>query len=198
MNYFKGKAVGAALNYLINIKRAPIGGTSAGMAILGQYYHPGGAPDDTTVLQNPMAVAIGNNFLAENLLASAVTDTHFSQRNRQARLMSFMASTIYNFGVNWQNVRGVACDEATAYVLDANGSGQVFGTNYCFFVKATGAPEILAPSTALTWNLNREALSVYRVQGSATGTNTFNMGTFTGTGGTTQFWSSDRGTLTVR
>ena len=198
VNYFKGKAVGAALNYLINTKHAPIGGTSAGMAIAGQYYHPGGAPDDTTVLQNPTAIAIGNNFLTENLLANLVTDTHFSQRNRQARLMSFMASAIYNFGVTWQNVRGAACDEATAYALDANGSGQVFGTNYCFFAKATGAPEILAPGAALTWNLNRDALNVYRVQGTASGANTFNIGTFTGTGGTTQFWSSDRGTLTIR
>ena len=198
VNYFKGKAVGAALNYLINIKHAPIGGTSAGMAIAGQYYHPGGAPDDTTVLQNPTAVAIGNNFLSENLLANLVTDTHFSQRNRQARLMSFMASTMYNFGVGWQNVRGIGCDEATAYALDANGSGKVFGTNYCFFAKATGAPETLAPGTALTWNLNREALNVYRVQGTASGSNTFNIGTFTGTGGTTQFWSADRGTLTIR
>ena len=198
VNYFKGKAVGEALNYLINTKHAPIGGTSAGMAIAGQYYHPGGAPDDITVLQNPAAIAIGNNLLTENLLANLVTDTHFSQRNRQARLMSFMASAIYNFGVTWQNVRGAACDEATAYALDANGTGKVFGTSYCFFAKATGAPEILAPGAALTWNLNRDALNVYRVQGTASGANTFNMGTFTGTGGTTQFWSSDRGTLTIR
>ena len=95
-------------------------------------------------------------------------------------------------------MRGIACDEATAYALDANGAGKVFGTNYCFFAKAIGAPEILASDTALTWNLNREALNVYRVQGSASGANTFNLSTFAGAGGTTQFWPSDRGTLTIR
>ncbi len=198
IDYFKGRAVGNALNYLINTKQAPIGGTSAGMAILGQYVHPGGAPDDTTVLQNPTAVAIVNNFLSAGLLANAVTDTHFAQRNRQARLMSFMASSIYNFGVSWQSVRGIGCDEATAYALDSNGTGKVFGTNYCFFAKPTGAPEILAAGSALTWNVGQQALNVYRVQGTATGTNTFNMNTFNGTGGTTQYWSSDRGTFTIR
>jgi cyanophycinase len=198
VDYFKGRAVGSALNYLINTKRVPIGGTSAGMMIQSQFYHPGGAPNDTTVLNNPTAVAIGNNFLSNALLNNAVTDTHFSQRNRQARLMSFMASTIYNYSVTWQNVRGIACDEATAYALDANGSGKVFGSNYCFFAKATGAPETLQPNTALTWNLNQQALNVYRIQGTATGTGTFNMSSFTGTGGTTQFWSSNRGTFTIR
>lgn len=41
-------------------------------------------------------------------------------------------------------------------------------------------------------------LNVYRVPGTITGTNTFSMTTFTGTGGTTQSWSVDRGTLTIR
>ncbi|MEJ7805958.1 MAG: pre-peptidase C-terminal domain-containing protein, partial [Telluria sp.] len=63
INYFKGQGVGNALNYLINTKRAPVGGTSAGMAIQGQYFHPGGA-DNASALLNPTAVAVGNNFLA--------------------------------------------------------------------------------------------------------------------------------------
>jgi cyanophycinase len=202
VDYFKGKATGTALNYLINTKRVPIGGTSAGMAIMGLYYHPGGAAEDATVLQKPTAISIGNNFLSNSLLNNVVTEPHFTQRSRQPRLTSFMASAIYNFGAGsqttWQNMRGIACDEATAYALDADGSGKVFGTNACFFVKPTGAPEVLAANTALTWNLNRMALNVYRVPGTTTGTNTFSMNTFTGTGGTTQHWSVDRGTLTIR
>jgi cyanophycinase len=198
IDYFKGKAVGAALNYLINTKHAPIGGTSAGMAIMGQYYHPGGAAEDATVLQNPTAIAIGNNFLTNSLLNNVVTEPHFTSRSRQPRLTSFLASSIFNYGTTWQNMCGIACDDATAYALDANGSGKVFGTNACFFVKPTGAPEVLAANTALTWNLNRLALNVCRVPGTTSGTNTFSMTTFTGTGGTTQNWSVDRGTLTIR
>jgi cyanophycinase len=198
IDYFKGKAVGDALNYLINTKKVPIGGTSAGMAIMGQYYHPGGAAEDATVLMNPTSIAIGNNFLNNGLLNNVVTEPHFTQRSRQPRLTSFLASSIYNYGATWQNMRGIACDEATAYALDANGTGKVFGTNACFFVKATGAPEVLAANTALTWNLSGQALNVYRVPGTTSGTNTFNMTTFTGAGGATQFWSVNRGTLAIR
>ncbi len=198
VDYFKGRATGIALNYLINTKHAPIGGTSAGMAIMGQYYHPGGAAEDASVLQNPTAIAIGNNFLSNSLLNNVVTEPHFSQRSRQPRLTSFLASSIYNYGATWQNMRGIACDEATAYALDANGSGNIFGTNACFFVKPTGAPETLAANTALTWYLNQQALNVYKVPGSTAGSNTFNMNTFTGTGGTTQYWSVSSGALTIR
>ena len=198
ITFFNNRAVGNALNYLITTKKVPVGGTSAGMMIQSQYTHPGGAPNDTTVLNNPTAVAVSNNFLTNARLTNTVTDTHFSQRTRQARLMSFMASTIFNFGVTWQNVRGIACDEATAYALDDNGTGKVFGTNYCFFAKATGAPEVLTPNTALTWDVTQQALNVYRIQGTATGSGTFNVNTFSGTGGVTQFWSANRGTFTVR
>jgi cyanophycinase-like exopeptidase len=198
LDYFKGRAVGNAIEYLLNTKRAPVGGTSAGMMSQSQFVHPGGAPDDASVLANPTTVALAKDFLANAQLVNTVTDTHFSQRTRQPRLMAFMASAIHNFGVSWQNVRGIACDEATAYALEPSGAGRVFGTNACFFAKATGTPEVLAPGTPLTWNLNQQALNVYRVPGTASGTNTFNLSTFSGSGGTTQFWSADRGTFTIR
>jgi cyanophycinase-like exopeptidase len=196
-DYFKGRAVGNAINYLISTKHAPVGGTSAGMAIMGQYYHPGGAAEDSTVLQNPTAIAIGSNFVSNAVLANVVTEPHFSQRSRQPRLTSFLASMSYNYSVSWQNERGIACDEASAYAIETNGVGKVFGTGACFFVRPTGAPETLAPSTALTWNLNGLALNVYRVPGTTTGTNMFNMNTFTGTGGSTQSWSVTRGVLSI-
>jgi len=198
VDYFKGRAVGAAINYLINTKHAPVGGTSAGMAIMGQYYHPGGAAEDSTVLQNPTAIAIGTNFVTNPVLPNVVTEPHFTQRSRQPRLTSFLASMIYNYSVSWQNERGIACDEATAYAVDASGAGKVFGSGACFFVKPTGAPETLAPNTALTWNLNGLALNVYRVPGTTAGSNTFNMNTFTGAGGTIQNWSVTRGVLSIR
>lgn len=198
INYFKGRAVGDAINHLVNTKRAPIGGTSAGMAILGQYVHPGGAPNDATVLQNPTAVAITNNFVNAAILANTVTDTHFSQRTREPRLMAFMASTMFNFGVGWQNNRGIGCDEATAYALEPDGTGKVFGTNYCFFARATGAPERLASGQSLTWDLNNQALQVFAVRGTATASNTFNFASFTSNNATIEYWSSDNGVFTMQ
>jgi cyanophycinase-like exopeptidase len=197
VDYFKGRAVGDAINYLINTKRVPIGGTSAGMAIMGQYYHPGGAAEGTATLSNPTAVTIGNNFLNIGLLANVVTDTHFAQRARQPRQVSFMASTMYNYGVAWQSIRGISADEATAFALDVNGVGKVFGTNSVHFVKATNSPETLAPSTPLTWNRAGQALQVYQVPGTANGTNTFDVGTWTGTGGAVHYWSVNNGSMTI-
>lgn len=197
IDYFKGKQVGSALNYLINTKLVPVGGTSAGMAILGQYYHPGGAPDDATPLQDPAAVAVGNNFVSIGLLNNVVTDTHFAQRNRQPRLVSFMASSMYNYGATWQAMRGIAADEATAYALDANGSGKVFGTNNVHFVSATAAPERLLAGQSLTWNNGGQAIKVYQVGGTASGTNTFNVNTWTGSGGSVHYWPVVNGVMTI-
>ena len=150
------------------------------------------------MLQNPTSIAVGTDFVANPVLAKVVTEPHFTQRSRQPRLTSFLASMLYNQGASWTTERGIACDEATAYAVDAAGAGKVFGSGACFFVKPTGAPETLAPSTALTWNLGGQALNVYRVPGTGAGTNTFNMNSFTGTGGSTQAWSVTRGVLSIR
>lgn len=196
VNYFKGQGVGNALNYLINTKHAPVGGTSAGMAVQGQFYHPGGA-DNTSVLQNPTAVAIGNNFLANGGLTNLVTEPHFAERMRQPRLTSFMASSIYNFGVQWQAMRGIAADERTAVAIDASNVGKVFGAGNAQFVMATGAAENLMPSTPLTWFVGSQALKVFQVPGTTAGVNTFNLGTWTGSAGATHYWYVNNGVMTI-
>lgn len=196
INYFKGQGVGNALNHLINVKGAPVGGTSAGMAILGQYYHPGGAEVGTALL-NPTTVAIGNGFLAASPLANVVTEPHFIERLRHPRLAAFMASSIYNFGAGWQSIRGVSADEATALAVDANGSSKAFGTGNVNLVRATGSPETLTPGSALTWLVGQQALQIYQLPGTATGSNTFNLGTWTGTGGATRYWYINNGNLTI-
>jgi cyanophycinase len=196
VNYFKGQGIGTALNYLVNTKFAPVGGTSAGMAILGQYYHPGGA-EVSTALLDPTAVAIGNNFVASSALSNVVTEPHFAQRARQPRLAAFLASTIYNYGVAWQSMRGISADEATALAIDAGGSGKAYGSGNVNFVRATGAAETLAPRAALTWLVAQKALQVYEVPGTAAGSNTFDLGTWSGSGGVTHYWYINNGSLTI-
>jgi cyanophycinase len=196
VNYFKGQGVGSALNYLINSKHAPVGGTSAGMAVLGQFYHPGGA-DPATALQNPTAVAIGNNFISSAAMANLVTDTHFAQRARQPRLVAFLASGIYNYAAPWSSMGGIGADESTAVAVDASGLGQVYGSGDAYFVRGTGAPEILAPGAALTWKLSNQALRVIQVPGTVNGSNSFNLGTWTGSGGFTRYWYVTNGALTL-
>ncbi len=183
INYFKGQGVGNALNYLINTRRAPVGGTSAGMAIQGQYYHPGGA-DNLTVLQNPTAAAIGNNFLANAPLVNLVTEPHFAERAR-------------HFGVPWQSMRGVAADERTAVAIDTNSVGRVFGSGSAHFVMPMGAPETLAPSTPLTWFVGNQALKISQVPGTASGVNSFNLATWSATASSTHYWRVSNGNLSI-
>lgn len=197
INYFKGQGVGSAVNYLINTRHAPVGGTSAGMAILGQYYHPGGA-DPAAVLGDPVNLGVvGNDFLAHPALTNLVTDMHFFERNRQPRLAAFLASSIYRYSVPWSSMRGIGADENTAVAVDADSSSRVYGSGNASFAMGTGSPEILAPYSALTWYLGGQAIRVYQVPGSTAGSNTFNLGTWSGSGGTVRAWSVQNGILTI-
>jgi cyanophycinase len=166
------------------------------MAILGQYYHPGGA-EVSTALQNPTTVAMGKDFLAAAPLANVVTETHFIERLRHPRVAAFMASGIYNLGATWQSVRAISADEATALAVDATGASKAFGTGNINLVRATGSPETLSPGAALTWLVSQRALEVYQLPGTTTGTNTFNLSTWTGTGGSTRYWYVNNGTMTI-
>ena len=105
---------------------------------------------------------------------------------------------MFKYGVAWQNIRGIGCDEATAYAVEPDGTGKVFGTNDCFFARATGAPERLTSGQSLTWDLNDQALQVFVVRGTANATNTFNLSTFTGSGNTIEYWSANNGVFTIR
>jgi hypothetical protein len=69
----------------------------------------------------------------------------------------------------------------------------VFGTSHAYFIRGTNSPEVLQPSTPLTWYRNAQGIRVYKVPGTATGANTFNLINWTGTGGTTGYWSSNNG-----
>lgn len=108
-----------------------------------------------------------------------------------------MASTMYNYGVGWSAVRGIAADEATALAIDSSGAARAYGSGNINLVRATGAAETLAPSTALTWFVGQRALQVTELPGTASGSNTFNLGTWSGTGGTTRYWYISNGKLTI-
>ena len=93
---------------------------------------------------------------------------------------------------------GIGCDEATAYALEPDGTGKVYGTNYCFFARGTGAPERLTSGQSLTWDLNNQALQVFAVRGTTNASNTFNFSNFTSNNATIEYWSADNGAFTMQ
>lgn len=172
VEYWRDTKVHEALKYLIETKKATLGGTSAGMAVLAQICYTGENESVTSdeALRNPYhpRVTLVNNFLRHPLMASTVTDTHFSQRNRMGRLLTFMA----RMSKEWKlTARGIACDEKTAVCIDEKGVGIVFGGK-AFFVRQTGgAPEICEANTPLSFG----GLRCYEVGGNLSGANTFNL-----------------------
>lgn len=63
---------------------------------------------------------------------------------------------------------------------------------------ATGAPETLTQSTALTWFVGSQALKVFQVPATTTGANSFNLSTWSGTTGSTSYWHISNGVLTIK
>ena len=200
VNFWKDTKVEEALNYLRNVKKCPIGGTSAGNAIQGHYYYGAlkGTITSAAALANPYDanVTLGaNDFLDNPYLGNTITDTHFDNPDRRGRLVAFLARMSQDYGIV---PRGVGLDEATAVCIDDSGLGKIFGSGTAFFLQQHGSgPEQCAPGSSLDWYRGRQAVRVYKAGGSATGTNTFDFSAWTGSGGSSQYYYADRGALGV-
>lgn len=103
LDYWKDNAIEDALQRAVN-RGVVIGGTSAGMAILGEHIWDGNR--------------IQTDFLDIPLLRGIVTDTHYSERNRSERHRGFVQEI---------DGRGIAADEYTAICINPDGSVLVFG-----------------------------------------------------------------------
>jgi len=155
-NYWNETAVEDAIYNAVK-KNVPIGGTSAGLAILGDYdftASTGSSIVSNDALLNPYNTAItidGNSktdgFLTPRdasissdtaitnvlgLLANTITDSHFRQRDRMGRLVTFMArldadDLVKQLGST--TVKGIGISEQTALLVEPNGSSIVVGNN---------------------------------------------------------------------
>lgn len=204
VNYWKDTKLEAAINYAVNTRNVPIGGTSAGLAILGQYYYgatSGGSVTSAQALSNPyhrdMAGIDGGSFLAVNYMANIITDSHYGQRDRQGRHFAFMARLVKDFAVAYTSVKGIGVDEATSVLVESNGTSKIYGSGNAYFLRGNGGtPETCVSRTALTWNRAGQAVAAYVVPGTVGGTNTFNLSTWSGIDGTSQWWYANNGTFT--
>jgi cyanophycinase len=145
----------------------PIGGTSAGLAVEGEFVYGalGDKPDDKDlaspdVLMNPYfeRVTLERNFLRIPLLENLVTDSHFAKRDRMGRSLGFLARIMKD---GWSpSPREIAIDEKSAVLVEASGKATVVGTGKgAYFLKPTQAPDVCDKGKPLTFL----AISVYRV-----------------------------------
>jgi cyanophycinase len=108
-----------------------VGGSSAGLAILGQYVFDSShhTVASSEALANPYSpkVTFTRNMLHFPPLAGWITDTHFAERNRFGRLTAFMARQIADDAVSDDppEIYGVGIDEVAAVVVDKTGKARL-------------------------------------------------------------------------
>jgi cyanophycinase len=191
---WKGTPVESAINE--NIKAGtPIGGTSAGLAVEGEFVYSamGDKPDDKNlssalVLLDPYfeRVTLTRDFLQVPHLENRLTDSHFAKRDRMGRTLGFLARIMKD---GWsQSPREVAIDERSALLVEGDGKATVVGTGKgAYFLRPAQSPEICEKGVPLTFR----NVSVYRVP---TGGH-FDLRLWTGDGGTAYSLSVERGKI---
>jgi cyanophycinase len=156
INFWQDTPVQQQLNAAM-LKGIPIGGTSAGLAVQGEYIYsaqndPPDGPDldSKTALGNPFhpRVVIARRFLANPLLKDTITDTHFVTRDRMGRLLAFMAR-IAGSGPHAQ-VKGIGVDEQTAVLLETDGHASIVGHGAAYFLLASVGPAVLKQGVPLS------------------------------------------------
>jgi len=197
VDFWKGTPVEDAINYLANVKKVPIGGTSAGMAVLGEFLYSAMSNKSLTspvALANPFDndVTLDREFLTIPTQAGIITDQHLIERDRMGRTVTFLARLIKD---GWtQQGLAIAADRETAVHVDPQtGKATIFATPthptpYAYFLRTPGPPEICQPRVPLTFH----NVQVYRVDPSGW----FDLTTWTGHEGIAYTLSADAGVLT--
>ena len=190
LRFWQDTPVQAALNRHIAAGK-PIGGSSAGLAVLGEFSFA--SMIDT--IHSPEALAdpygnkitISREFLTIPLLKGIITDTHFAKRDRMGRLLVFMARILQD---EWaKQVRAIAVEENVALLLEPDGSGKVVGEGSVYFLEAKNSPEVCRHNEPLKF----DGISVRRVGDKGS----FNVKTWSSTDGDTYTLSAQNGKVTA-
>lgn len=128
-------------------RNVPIGGTSAGLAILGDYDFSAlnGSILSSEALSNPYdsRITLDGGFVNQrdfnathtsstslSLLTNTITDSHFQQRDRMGRLITFVARLDADGKVPDAASLGIGVNEQTALLVEPSGIGRVVGNPY--------------------------------------------------------------------
>jgi cyanophycinase-like exopeptidase len=214
--FWEGTATEDAINDLINKKRIPVAGTSAGMAILGDYYY---APDHKGVLASEVLndpfhynteTIHHTDFIQVPYLQRVITDTHLDRMNsrnpetRYGRLLGLLARVIYEDGKRLSNY-AIGLEEGAFVAIDDQGIARVFGNGTAlgqdaYFLQPNGTmPEQIEPGWPLIWDNDGKAVKVYRISGTPEGSGNFDLKDWTtASGGTWEYWYTTGGKSGLR
>jgi cyanophycinase len=156
IRYWRGTPVQQSLNDAIK-KGVPVGGTSAGLAVQGEYIYsaqndPPEGPDLSSrlALGNPFhqQVVVTRGFLDNPVLRDTITDTHFDTRDRMGRLLVFMARVLESGAL--KSIQGIGVDEETALLMEPDGNGVVAGRGAVYFLASDAKATVLKEGVPLS------------------------------------------------
>jgi cyanophycinase len=200
VKFWQDTPVEDAINYLINNKKVPIGGTSAGCAVLGgvSFAALNDGINSTEALTNPFdakMTLLKGGFIDIPILKNTITDTHYSNRSRHGRHLAFLA----RMKTDWKmKAKGIGVDEKTSVCIDEKGIARVFGSQAAYFLEATSKkPELCESGKKLTWNRKQKAVKIIRINATPEGSGTFDLNRWQSlTPGTSGHWYAENGVLT--
>jgi cyanophycinase len=154
VRYFKGTRVERAVER-VHARGGGVGGTSAGLAILGDVAYDacsGGSARSFQSLRNPYHADITFTYDLFDFAAlrGTITDTHFVERDRMGRLLAFIARQLRDG--KYRSILGVAVERETSLAVDKNGLALVVGKGPAYFVLGDHRPEVCEPGLPLTYS----------------------------------------------
>jgi len=195
VRYWKDTPVEDAIHAVLG-RGAPIGGTSAGMAVMGEFSYSALSPSSLTAdaaLGNPYHddLTIESDFLHIDGLDGILTDQHLVERDRIGRTLALLARLIVDGRT--AVARGIAADRETAVHLDPE-TGDVtvhakpdHETPYVYFLEQRNAPAVCEPNKPLSG----VTTAVYRLAPGGS----FNLESWSGTGGLAYSLAVEQGIL---
>lgn len=195
VRFWQGTPVEDAINF-VAAKRAPVGGTSAGMAILGEFSYSAMSPASLTAaagLNDPYHedLTLARDFLDIPGTTGLVTDQHLIERDRIGRTLALMSRLLAD---GWtRTARAIAADRETAVHIDPETLiAEVFATDdhdtpYVYFLEYEGMPAHVEPGEALAM----DGVRVYRLAPGGR----FDLRTWQGSGGIEYRLSATEGQL---
>ncbi len=160
VTFWRGTPVEEAIQAVI-AKGAPVGGTSAGMVIMGQFLYSAERDQDPCdeltskpTLEDPFnhRVTLVRDFLDVPNLSGVILDSHFVEQDRMGRLASFLGRIAQE---GWSGeIKGIGIDRETALLVEPNGQATMvarptYPRPAAYFLRMTGRPDVCAPGTPL-------------------------------------------------
>jgi cyanophycinase-like exopeptidase len=196
VRFWKGTPVEDAIHF-VAAKPAPVGGTSAGMAILGQFAYS--AMSEASLLSEAALndpfhhdLTIEADFLNLAGLENLITDQHVIERDRIGRTVALLARVVHD-GLADEG-RAMAADRETSLHVDPATleitvhSAPDHESPFVYMLRTTRAPHVCVPNQPLSIG----GIAVYRL---APGSS-FNLESWSGSGGTAYTFDVEDGILT--